>query len=197
VAVGGDPTFINVVNEIIEYESVTLGHIPVGPKTKIAEALGIPLGEAACEVIAARRLIRLDIGKANNAYFLSGVTVPASQVTLEFDGQYHIKPNGGSYTVSIRNLRPDGWNGGEIGAPRFDPSDGRLETIIEATPPASLLRWWRQPPQLSIIPCRRVKISGGKSVPVLTDGERILKTPVAVEIVPAKLQVIVGKGRTF
>lgn len=196
VAVGGDATFITVVNEVIRFDGVTLGHIPVGPRVNIALALGIPLGEAACDVIAARRQIRLDVGRANNTYFLSGLTVPSSQVTLELDGRYQIMPNTGSYTVSIRNLKPDDWEA-RSGAPHFNPSDGRLEAVIEPPPPTGLFHWRHARESPSILPFRRIKISSSKSVPVLTDGERVLKTPVAIEVVPAKLQVIVGKTRVF
>lgn len=195
VAVGGDATFITIVNEVIRFDAVTLGFIPVGPKVNIALALGIPFGEAACDVIAARRISRLDVGRANNTYFLSGLTVPASQVTLELDGRYQIMPNTGSYTVSIRNLKPDGWVT-RLGASHFNPSDGRLEAVIEP-PPTGFFRRRHTPASASILPCRRIKISSPKSVPVLTDGERVLKTPVAIEVVPAKLQVIVGKTRVF
>src|SRR3989344_586653 len=66
--------------------------------------------EVACDVIAARRLSRLDIGRANTTYFLSGLRVPFNQASFELDGQYHVKPNAGSFTVLIRNLPPEGWS---------------------------------------------------------------------------------------
>lgn len=197
VAVGGDGTFISVVNEIMRHTGLTLGHIPLGPKTKIAQALGIPSGEEACDVIAARRLVRLDVGRANNTYFLSALTIPPSRVTLELDGRYHVKPNSDSFSVSICNLRPEGWPDAAT-AQRFKPNDGFLETVIE--PPivsTGIFGRRRRTGAPSILPCRKVKISSSKSVTVLTDGERILKTPVTVEVVPQKLQVIVGKGQQF
>lgn len=196
VAVGNDGTFLNVINEVVRADEVTLGHIPLGPRTKIAAALGIPAGEAAGEVIAARRLVKLDLGKANNTYFLSGLTLAASHVTLELDDAYQVKPAAGPYAVCICNLKPDHWVGGG-GDQRFNPSDGRLETYIAPAPAVGFFRHWSRRGPASILPCRRVKITGSKSVAVLTDGERILKTPVAVEIMPAKLRVIVGKTRGF
>ena len=197
VAVGGDGTFISVVNEIMRHNGLTLGHIPLGPKTKIAGALGIPLAEEACDVIAARRLVRLDVGRANNTYFLSALTIPQSQVTLELDGRYQVKPNSDSYAVSICNLRPDRWNDA-ASAQRFRPNDGFLETLIESLPVnVGIFGRRRRAQTPSILPCRKVKITSSKSVTVLTDGERILKTPVLVEVVPQKLQVIVGRERKF
>ncbi len=197
VAVGNDGTFITVVNEVIRHDEVTVGHIPLGPKTDIARALGIPPAEAAADVVAARRLMRLDVGKANHTYFLTGLTLPASRVTLELDEAYQVSPSDGPYAVHICNLKPAAW-AGATDHRRFNPSDGRLEALIQ--PAARRGAFWRRrgrdgPP--SILPCRRVKILGGKSVTVITDGERVLKTPVAVEVVPAKLRMIVGKERIF
>lgn len=197
VAVGGDGTFISVVNEVIQHGNITLGHIPLGPRTTIAQSLGIPPGEAACDTIAARRLLRLDVGRANNTYFLAGLVVPPSEVTLELDGHYRVKPNDGNYLVSICNLQPVQWQG-TVPVSRFNPSDGLLETFIEPAPhQGGLFRRWKTDAQPSILPCRRIKISSSKSVPVLTDGERVLKTPVAVEVVPSKLRMIVGRERKF
>lgn len=197
VAVGNDATFLNLVNEAIPYDTLTVGLIPLGVPSLIAQALGIPAGEAACDVIAARRLSRLDVGRANATYFLSGLRVPASHATLELDGQYSVKPNAGSFTVLIRNLPPDGWGATAVGR-RFNPADGWLEVVIEPSPVGGGLFWrHRRLATPSILPCRRVKISGGKSATVLTDGDRVLKTPVAVDVLPGKLRVIVGKTRAF
>lgn len=193
IVVGTDRTFITVVNEAVHFPALTLGHIPLGKPTAIAAALGIPSAEAACATIAARRLLLLDLGRANNTYFLSAVTVPAPHVTLELDGRYQVKPTDPTVTVAICNLRPTA--AGQRGS-WFNPSDGVLEAFL--VPVVAKLPWsrWRQP-QPSILPCRQVKIFGGRSTTVLTDGERVLKPPVTVEVVPAKLRVIVGKERQF
>ncbi|MDO8559909.1 MAG: diacylglycerol kinase family protein [bacterium] len=196
VAVGDDATFLSVVNEIIPYDNVTAGFIPLGGASVIAAALGIPSGDAACDVIAARRLSRLDIGRANTTYFLSGLRVPSNQATFELDGRYHVKPNAGSFTVLIRNLPPEGWGTDALGR-RFDPADGLLEMVIEPPDNGGGLFRRRRQSTPSILPCRQIKISGGKSTTVLTDGDRVLKTPVTIDVLPGKLRVIVGKSRVF
>lgn len=195
VAVGNDATFLSIVNEVIAYENVTIGSIPLGAPSVTARALGIPAGVAACDVIAARRLVRLDVGRANTTYFVSGLRIPASLATLELDGQYQIKPNAGPYTATIRNLPPEGWDAAAISR-RFNPTDGWLEVVIDPSPAGGGM-FRRRSATPSILPCRRVKIIGGKSATVLTDGDRVLKTPVTVDVLPGKLRVIVGKTRVF
>lgn len=51
--------------------------------------------------------------------------------------------------------------------------------------------------QKSIIPFKKIAIKSKESVSVVTDGQRVLKTPVQVEIIPKKLKIIVGKKRAF
>ena len=69
VAVGNDKTVIQIVNDIAEH-AVTLGIIPVGKNNKIAAALGISGTDEACPILSARKLEKIDLGKANNTYFL-------------------------------------------------------------------------------------------------------------------------------
>ncbi|MDD5110287.1 MAG: diacylglycerol kinase family protein [Patescibacteria group bacterium] len=194
VTVGSDRTLVSVIGEVIRFDQVALGHIPLGGEGKIADVLGLPLAEAACDIIAARRVVRLDVGLANNTHFLSSLTIPDSQVALEIDGQYQIKPNGGSYTVSVNNLISSRAN--ETLQARSSPSDGLLEVVIES-PRAALGMFRRTAAAPSILPCQRVKITSSQSVTVHTDGERVLKTPVTVSVLPSKLRLIVGKQRNF
>ena len=49
----------------------------------------------------------------------------------------------------------------------------------------------------SVIPFKKIAIKSKESLPVTTDGQKVLKTPVQVEIIPKKLKVIVGKDRLF
>jgi len=51
---------------------------------------------------------------------------------------------------------------------------------------------------VTVLPVRRLRISAkDKSARVIADGQRILKTPALVEVVPKKLRIIVGKDRMF
>lgn len=196
IAVGNDKTFGQVINAAAPLD-VTVGFIPVGNENIIAKTLGIPSGEAACNVIAARTIEHVDLGRANNTYFISSITVGSGEVTIEYGSQYRITPQLKDQ-VSICNLRPV-LADATTGAGYFNPKDGLLEIYIK--PLASeAWSWFRRAASVSnasIIPFKKISIRSKQSLPVFTDGQRVLKTPVEIEIVPKKLRVIVGKAREF
>ena len=128
VVVGDDKTLSQVINVAAKL-NVILGIIPVGAENKIAQTLGIPLAEAACNVIAARIVEKVDLGKVNNTYFLSGLTVSSGQITIECENQYKVRPQFQDQ-IQICNLRP-AWAASQGTANYFDPQDGLLEIFIQ------------------------------------------------------------------
>src|SRR3989338_6071673 len=70
VAVGNDRTVAEAINAIAENSGVTLGIIPLGKPGMLADLLGVPEGEAACEVLAARMTAVVALGTAQPYYFL-------------------------------------------------------------------------------------------------------------------------------
>lgn len=196
IAVGNDKTFGQVINAVAPLD-ITVGFIPIGNNNNIAQTLGIPNGEAACNVIAARTIEHVDLGRANNTFFLSSITVGDGEVTIECDDQYRVIPRAKD-RVSICNLRPILADAAGT-ANYFDPKDGLLEIFIKPLADRARGWFWQSVPveQTSIIPFKKIAIRSRQSLPVFTDGQRVLKTPVEIEIVPKKLRVIVGKTRQF
>lgn len=194
VIVGNDKTFNQIINVAAQL-NVTLGLIPVGPQNKIAQILGIPSAEEACNIIAARIIEKVDLGKANNTYFLSGITVASGLITIENE-KYRIIPQIQNQ-ISIYNFRP--LFATSLGKNSyFNPQDGMLEIFIQPMV-SGLWKTFRSTSQLkdSIIPFKKIAIKSKESLPVTTDGQKVLKTPVQIEIAPKKLKVIVGKDRLF
>ena len=73
IAAGGDGTIYEVVNGIAEKKHrPALGIIPSGTSNDFARAIGIPksVGKA-CEIIAAGRTQKVDVGRINNRYFMN------------------------------------------------------------------------------------------------------------------------------
>ena len=93
IVVGNDKTFLKVV-DIIAKNNATLGLIPIGPDNKIAEYLGLGLEDSACEVIAARTVVKFDLGKIENQYFFSRMQISKNleRLTIEKDS-YKMTPN--------------------------------------------------------------------------------------------------------
>ena len=60
VVVGNDKTTSTIINLAAQL-SVTLGIIPVGPDNKIAQILGINSPEEACNILAARKIEKVDL----------------------------------------------------------------------------------------------------------------------------------------
>lgn len=73
IAAGGDGTLNEVINGMAEQERrPALGIIPAGTTNDFARALGIPRNwEAACDIIIKGHLQAIDIGKANEQYFVN------------------------------------------------------------------------------------------------------------------------------
>ena len=192
VVVGNDRSFAEVINVAAKLD-ITLGIIPVGPNNKIAKMLGLSSPEEACNIIAARIVEKVDLGKANGVYFLSSISVAPGSLTIDCEGKFRLTPQDQDQ-ISICNLKPGGSTAGLDG--HCNPKDGWLEVIIE---PAAVRGFFKKqaPGQASIVPFKELAIHSRESLPVVTDGKKVLKTPVEIKVVPKKLKVIVGKDRLF
>lgn len=192
IVVGNDKSFAEVINVAAKMD-VTTGIIPIGPENKIAKILGISSPEEACNIIAARIVERVDLGKANGVYFLSSITVAPGNLTIDCENKFRLTPQAEDQ-ISICNLKPILTTARPGG--HFNPRDGWLEIIIE---PAALKGFFRKSAvgQSSVVPFKEIAIRSRESLLVTTDGKKILKTPVEIKIVPKKLKVIVGKERLF
>ena len=190
VVVGNDKTLTEVVNIAARFD-VAIGIIPIGPDNKIADSLGIPAGEAACEALSARRIKRLDVGKINNTYFLSGVTISGNDVTVECENQYRVTATGMAAEINICNFRPAFATNA---AASFNPQDGLLEVFIKPIQ-RGFGAWFArsQPIKPSIIPFQKLAVKSREAVSAITDGQRVVKAPIQIEVVPQKLRLIVGK----
>lgn len=197
VVIGDDKTIGKVISFLPNF-SVTLGIIPIGPKNRIAKILGIPEGEAACDVLSARIIEKIDLGKVNNNYFISSLEIPfGHEVIIECDN-YSISTLSSSNKINICNFGNILDN--KIFNKIYDPKDGKLEIVISPDNNSSgffnLLK--RQFSKDSVFPIKKAKIKCLKEcLPVIADGEVTVKTPVSVEVMPKKLKIIVGKNRMF
>lgn len=89
VAVGNDKTLVEVINVMAKCR-VVLGYIPIGEQNSAAKILGIPVEEKACDVISARKIERIDLGKINGNYFLGDIKIIEGPVTLECEEKYQV-----------------------------------------------------------------------------------------------------------
>lgn len=197
IAVGNNSIFSQALNSISKLtevnKNVTLGLIPVGKENnEIANLLGIDLEETACDILSARRIQTLDLGKAGNSYFLTQAQIITDSTKLEIDENYTIETHEPGEIFILNLPTPD------LGIDKNISSaeDGKLELLI------------RTAKSKKIIPIRTEGINHSyfnfKSVNIINQKHHLtldktlsVDTPALVTIAKEKINLIVGKGRGF
>ncbi len=205
VAVGNDQTVSQVLNALAQstdpapYQKTLnptppMGIIPVnGENNSIAAALGIGPGEEACETLSARRVEKLDLGMANDAYFLSTASI-TNQGTVVTIKNYSVEllEEG---EINIINLPPK-----EMVLPReaiFNPQDGFLDLLIQTKKNKKRLFAGAQEMSQSVFPVTLLSLSNDRGRPLLLDGSLEVRSPAEIKLIKKKLNIIVGKERNF
>ncbi len=197
VVVGNDETIAKVVEGIGDAR-LTLGIIPVGSPVTIAHSLGIPEGEAACDVLSKRLTQKIDLGMVNGRFFLSQVCFEGGNVSLEGDGKFRVSMLAEDCEVIISNLRSTHVADDGIGYSAGDPMDGWLDALI--TPRSGGLKnvFQRKEDKVpSIIPIRRMSVTAAEPFAVMADGKEFMNDTLSIEVVPEKLKIITGRERMF
>lgn len=185
--VGGD-ILISKVAGLLAGSDTPLGIIPLEKESACALALGINL-ESACRTLAARRVVRVDLGVANeDTIFLSELSFKVKDPVLKIDGGL-VATTQGMAEIQIVNVLPDdfGYRG-----PQPSPEDGKLNAYILKTQSGFLKKDVSQ----SSIACQEIEFLSGPYQGMADGGVGVEKV-LRVTIVPKALSVIVGKERNF
>jgi len=196
VAVGNNNTLNKIANAIIKTEiknqmlvDIPLGMIPIGEKENdISEALGLEKGIATCDTLSSRRIEKLDIGKANNNFFLSHAKVNGQGTTIDMEKDFSIEiidPG----EINIMNL-PGNNPDQNI---KSDPRDGKLELIINTKKKEKFLKSQASQSMFSI---KKVHILNTKNK-IILDNSIELQAPVEITVLKQKINLILGKKRSF
>lgn len=192
VAVGNDTTVRQVIDVVTEAK-VVLGVIPFGPENQIADLLGIPEGETACDVLSARMVEILDTGVINGKRFVCDVSLPAGKSEITCEGNFRLTPQSRG-VIAVRNLfAPREGQGG----PGSNPLDGYLELVVQAEIKNSGLNFWKKICGESIIPLKTLEIKTPEPITALMDGVPIDGSRFEFSVEPKILKVIIGKNRKF
>jgi len=167
----------------------TVGYIPITGPSRVAELLGIPVGPAACDVLAARLMESVDIGRIDDRYFLTELALERTSAVIEVDGRFTISPVVGG-SVFIRNLGSN-----REGMPESDARDGLLELVIRPRPePVGRFRRPKPIAETSLF-MQTGEITSADPVDVVADNHVVNGFRFTVGIEPRKLRIITGRGR--
>lgn len=189
VVVGNDRTLDKVMWFLPDLD-VTVGYLPVDEPSGVADVLGIPKGIGACDVLAARLIETLDVGKLDDRYFLTEVSLPQTIASVGIEGMYRISPpNGGSITV--RNLS----TGVANGVLAADARDGFLEVVVTPREEGNGKRRRGKKAEETRILLRRGEIVSPDPVDVFADNHVMNGMRFTLGIVPKKLKIVTGRNR--
>lgn len=196
VVVGNDATLGHVLSRAASCP-ILFGFLPVGPDNTIAQVLGIPVGEAACDVLSRRRKVKLDIGWVSNRnrYFISQLHIPPSSIAVEYDEKFKVSSEHGKIEVVVCNLQPFVWKDARSREMAIHPQDGKLEAFLRPVVGKGIFRPKYEDP--SIFPFEEMTITGKKAFPVEADGQTTKETKICIKLAKSKIEMIVGKEREF
>jgi diacylglycerol kinase family enzyme len=187
IAVGNNQTVNKIIGSVIDNElygffqkNILFSIIPIGEDNSIADSLGIKKEEEACNILLARRVKKIDIGLVNSYYFLNKATI-ASQGSIIEIGDYILEPQEKG-VISVFNLKSSANDDKNI---KVNPIDGKLDIYIK-----------NKSKDLTFLSVNKLKITNS-DYPLILDDIIEIKTPADINIVAGKLNVVVGKDRSF
>ncbi len=193
IVVGSDVMVNKTVNAITSFGLTGIGYkpalgvIPLDPKkNNIAGALGIKSPYEACDIILARRCVKISLGRINDLYFLSEIKIKRGDEQLEINNNFSIKVKRPS-TMRIINF--------SLGI-SANPGDEQLDLYIYTKRPGPFTLFKKNKVDQSYFPLKKLTIKN-KRASFLIDHSRSLKSPASVSISGQKLNLIVGKNRNF
>lgn len=172
---------------------VTIGYIPVVEPWDIATLLGIPTGPNACDVLAARFVETVDVGRIDDRYFLTSVRMPQTMAAIDIEGQYRLSAiHGGS--ITIRNIGDQHGERGRLS----EAKDGYLEVVIEPGEAPNASRWWKRGREKQTKTTRTFirygKIISPEPVDVQVDSHVVNGFQFILEVIPKKFKLITSRA---
>jgi hypothetical protein len=187
IAVGNNETANKVISAMISNKAygffqkdILFSIIPIGNNNSIAASFGIHKEEEACNILLARRIKQIDIGIAGNNIFLNKAELTSDNAHININDEYSLELTRKT-KVQIINLND---NPSLIYGERVDPYDNKLNLIIN-----------NKTPEATFITSDNIKISG--SGEIILDESVAIPLPAELGIIQEKINIIVGKDRSF
>ncbi len=185
IAVGNNSTLNQIINATND-SSIPVGIIPVGSNNSIAKSFGIKDEDDACNILSARLIETIDLGKINDQYFISSAHIQNKETVIEINNQYTIEPTGPG-KIEIINLDINKTS------EKSNPTDGLLEILISVIQKGLLNKNLDK----SFIQTNNIIVNNLIHKNFIIDEAIEIKTPVQIGTARNRLKVIVGKERVF
>jgi hypothetical protein len=194
IAVGNDTTVSQIANAIIKTEvecqtsvDAPLGIIPIGENNNdLASAFGVPVGVEACTILASRRIENIDVGQANNKFFISSAFIKAEGTTIDMEKDFSIevleKGEINIINLPYKELKHIA-----------NPQDNQLELLISTRKKEGILK---STTSQSVFSLKKVHILNS-SESLILDKTLKVSCPAEIKVLKNKLKIIVGKDRSF
>lgn len=183
----GDDDLVSQVISLMGGSGVALGIIPIGESNRIADGLGIN-ADNACNVLAARRIIQLDLGLVDNRAFVRRAELFGKKLNLLVDNNFIVSSQGSR--VEIVNFLLD--NDEALTDNRPQPQSGSLYLMFTKDTGGFLKKDYER----SLIPFRELAVQTDE-VEAKLDNLTIARHPKRITVLPNGLEVIVGRERQF
>lgn len=186
VLVGND-NLINAALKILLNHDAVIGIIPIGKNNNsIAESLGITPEIAACDALAARRIITSDLGIANNAVFLNQLSINTGHALIDMDGNLSLEIEAPT-EITISNLKTPA----QITENVSDSEDGKLELTINTLVSKSV--FGKIETSHSYIQKDNFLING--DFEAVLDNCTNIKSPVTISVAKSAVKLIIDRKR--
>jgi hypothetical protein len=186
VAVGNDNLLNQVINSVIrstainKTKNIPIGFIPIEKENnKLAKFLGIDFKENACDIISARRIKQLNLGKINNFFFLFNVSMDAKDTIVNIDNNFSIETKNKGL-INIINTS-------------FETKDNKLKLIIQ-NQENNLFK--KNKTNQSVFFFKNLTLLNKKN-PAIIDNSSEISTPANISLGEESINIIVGKNRDF
>ncbi|MBN2884460.1 hypothetical protein JXE04_00885 [Patescibacteria group bacterium] len=187
IAVGNNETVNKVISSMItnkDYgffqKDVLFSVIPIGGNNSIAHSFGIKKEEEACNILLARRVQQIDIAYAGNNIFLNKAELLSNDAIIEIDDDYHLELKQKT-NIKIINVNDDNYLAFKN---KIISSDNNLNLVVGGRNQDN-----------TFITSKRIKISGTGEL--ILDETMLVPIPTEIGIIEQKINIIVGKDRSF
>lgn len=185
IFVGTDNLF-NLALSYVAKHDLVIGYIPITPKQPLANTLGIHSISEACEIIAARRVVNLDLGLVNEMAFLSEFNLHSSACSIDINNcTLEVKEES---DISVVNMPLSGQTS------ESNPGDQLMEFSIKTKDKQGMLK--KAIESISYLQSDKFFLTADNASAKL-DQINTLQPPYNIRVLPSAINMIVGKTRSF